>query len=177
MKNKPLPRQTRGRKLPQKVGGGSLQITVVSHDLDEINTLIQSRLRNITAKAKGTSLFLAREYLRRLKERVLEGDPRWVPLKPSYVRYKQKHGLWEGPWMATTELLSKLAIYELDNGKGYFIGWPADEIHTGSGLTCRHLADILENGRAEVGIPARPLFRKVRREMKMWWRSWKKENG
>lgn len=131
-------------------------------------------MKNVSGRAKGTARFLAEEFLNRLREKLIHGDPSWEPLSPGWLAYKEKNNLWLGPWMTTGELASMLGIWESEEGRGWYVGFARGMIHKGSGLPAAKLASILEFGRPEAGLPARSLFRKTRRELKLWYREFKK---
>lgn len=99
---------------------------------------------------------------KRLIEKVEEGDPSWPPLATQTVR-KKGHGV---PWLHTSQFLGSIEVYRKDTGrykKVWIIG-PTGK-HTGAGMSNQELAHILEHGRTELNIPARPLFGPVFEEL------------
>ncbi len=159
---------------PTELSSKSILIGITGTPLTEINTIIRSRMKNITARARGTSYFIAEKFLEILRTRLHEGDPLWPLLSKSWVEIKRDKGWWLGPWIATGELVSYIGIYPLPDGRGYFVGFDPHATHRGSGLPAWKLGEILEFGVPELGIPARSLFRRSRNELKQWYRDLKK---
>lgn len=94
-------------------------------------------------------------------------DLQWKKLTSDYIRFKERNDLYEGHWIETGELASKLKIHKSKDGTWY-VGGAEDEKHAGSGLLINHLIQIHEFGVLNRGLVARPLFRPSAKELRQF---------
>lgn len=101
-------------------------------------------------------------YLNLLKSKIEGQSLPWTPLSQYYLEYKIKKGLDTRVLIATGDYLSQLKVQEVkgsSKGKQLFVGASPNDIHKPSGLSMEKIAQILEYGRADGKMPARPHFR------------------
>ena len=115
-------------------------------------------------------IYIALLYREMLKEIVLarKYEKFWIPLNPKYLKSKVKKGLYPNTWMRSGILVDNISISLDNNKKKIRIGIDENLKYTTEGRDIKVLdvARFNEYGTTthtgEPGIPARPLFRRVR---------------
>ena len=105
---------------------------------------------------------LAREYKKRLLTHIEKNDLKWKPLKPSYLEWKRKSGLWRKIWKATAQLKGDIEVIKTPTG--WWTGIDGSKKYP-NGTSVALVAMVMEYGSPTMKIPARPLFRPSRRKM------------
>jgi hypothetical protein len=133
------------------------------------------RLKGIESEDEYASfvIYIALIYRAYLKEVVFERryEKYWLPLSKKFLEYKKNKGYYENTWLMTGQLIDAIEINYNSTKDQIEIGIPDNKYHKIRGVKRKvKLADIArflefgtsrENGLLP-GIPARPLFRRVR---------------
>jgi hypothetical protein len=112
---------------------------------------------------------LALEARRRIRKHIKKQDLDWASVKPEYQEQKTKEGYGNLIWKRTGYLYKKIKIIRKNgvNGfLGYDVGFEEDDIYPNTNIPVGLVAKVLEYGSPSRNIPARPLFRVVREEIR-----------
>lgn len=105
--------------------------------------------------------YVAEEYKSRLRKAVLQQElaQTWKPLNKSYKEAKVRDGLNPGMWIATSRLIESVVV--MRTVPAMVVGIDKRKVHKETGTHLYLIAKALEYGTES--IPARPLFRPVKR--------------
>lgn len=115
--------------------------------------------RGLPFMEKAMLWMLATSYLKMLRERIDSQPGDVPPLSRSWTEEKARRGLDPRIWVATGFFRDHLKAVQIAKGV-IFVGATKMK-HKPSGVPMEKIAEVIEYGSVEHGIPPRPLFRPV----------------
>ena len=135
----------------------NIQLTVTG--LATAKKVVASSMGVLLLTKKNTQKRIAEEGLAIIKNHIIRQDLPWKPLSEQYLQTKVNQGLSDKIYEATGEFIKGLRVRKDPSRDVYRIGAFTDVAHKPSGMSMGAIAKILEYGKEEIGIPARPLYR------------------
>jgi len=151
-----------------------MDIRSIGEPEDEIRSRFSPEKLSVRANqaAEARALRIANRFVEILKSHIELQDLNWDPLSSDYAAFKRATGLDPRIWIATGLLLEQIEVTPskettshggTEIRKGFFAGITRDKMH--DDVPTWLIADALEHGVAERGLPARPLFGPSEKEL------------